>query len=66
MDNPAFAAAAFAAAAATARILEQVPHPGFLVSTRAEMNLKLICYFLRYREHTSRVTITADVTLAAV
>ena len=39
MDNPAFAAAGSAATAAAAGILEQVPHPGFLVSTCAEMSL---------------------------
>ena len=66
MDKPAFAAAGGAAAAAVARIPERVPHPGFLVSTCTEMNLQLMCYFLHYREHTSRVTIAADVTLAAV
>ena len=66
MDNPAFAAAGGAAAAAAAGIPEWVPHPGFLISTHTEMNLQLMCYFLRYREHTSQVTITADITLAAV
>ena len=66
MDNPAFAAAGGAATAAAARLPERVPHPGFLVSTHAETNLQLMCYFLQYREHTSHVTIAADVTLAAV
>ena len=56
-DNPAFAAAG---------IPERVPHPGFLISTHAEMNLQLMCYFLHYQEHMSCVTITADVTLATV
>ena len=66
MDNPAFVAASGAAAAAAAGIPEWVPHPGFLISTRAEMNLQLMCCFLHYREHMLHVTITADITLAAV
>ena len=66
MDNPAFVAASGAATVAAARILEWVPYPGFLISTWAEMNLQLMCYFLHYREHMLHVTITADITLAAV
>ena len=66
MDNPAFAAAGGTATTAAAGIPEQVPHPGLLVSTHAETNLQLMCYFLHYREHMSRATIAADVTLAAV
>ena len=48
MDNPAFAAAGGAAEAAAAGIPERVPHPGFVVSTHAETNLQLMCYFLHY------------------
>ena len=61
-DNPAFAAAGGTAAG----IPERVPHPGLLISTHAEMNLQLMCYFLHHQEHMSCVTITADVTLVIV
>ena len=66
MDNAAFVAGGGTAAAAASGIPEWVPHPGFLISTRAEMNLQLMCYFLHYQEHTLRVAIAADITLAAV
>ena len=43
----------------------QIPNPGLAVTLHAENNLKLACYFLRYKEHTSRV-VTADmITLAS-
>ena len=41
----------------------QVANPGISVSMRAETNLKLACYFLRYGTRTSRVTVPADITL---
>ena len=43
-----------------------IPHPGFAVSIRAEMNLKLMCYLLRYRERTSRTATAAEITLTSV
>ena len=66
ITNPAFAAAGGAAAAAAAGILAQIANPGFVISTRAEMNLKLMCYFLHDRQHTLRVTVIADITLDVV
>jgi hypothetical protein len=43
-----------------------VPHPGFPVSIRAENNLKLTCYLLRYHQRTSRSITPAEVTIDAV
>jgi hypothetical protein len=43
-----------------------VPHPGFAVSVRAETNLKLMCYLLRYRERTSRTIAAADISTISV
>ena len=40
-----------------------LPNPGLSVSLRAENNLKLACYFLRYRERTSRDVGVQDITL---
>ena len=66
IPNPAFAAAGTAAAAAAAGIPANISNPGYVVSTRAETNLKLMCYFLRYRRSTSRDTEAAVITLDAV
>ena len=66
IPNPAFAAAGPPAAAAAAGIPANISNPGHVVSTRAETNLKLMCYFLRYRRSTSRNTDAAAITLAAV
>ena len=66
IPNPAFAAAGPPAAAAAAGIPANTSNPGHVVSTRAETNLKLMCYFLRYRRSTSRNTDAAAITLAAV
>ena len=66
VPNPAFAAAGPAAAAAAAGIPANISNPGHVVSTRAETNLKLMCYFLRYRRSTSCNTDAATITLAAV
>ena len=69
MQNPNAAAppgADAAAAAAAAAQPAQIPNPGLAVTLRAENNLKLACYFLRYKERTSRA-VTADmITLASV
>jgi hypothetical protein len=43
-----------------------VANPGIAVSLRAENNLKLACYFLRYKQRTSRTVAPADITLDAV
>ena len=40
-----------------------IPNPGIAVSLRAENNLKLMCYFLRYKQRTSRVLAAAEITL---
>ena len=70
MQNPnaaappgADAAAAAAAAAATAQPA-QIPNPGLTVMLCTENDLKLACYFLCYKEHTSPV-VTADVIMLA-
>ena len=66
VPNPAFAAAGTAAATAAAGIPANILNPGYVASTRAETNLKLMCYFLRYRCSTSRDTEAAMIMLAAV
>ena len=66
VPNPAFAAAGPAAAAAATGIPANISNPGHVVSTRAETNLKLMCYFPHYRRSTSCNTDAAAITLAAV
>ena len=66
IPNPAFAVARTAAAAAATGIPANISNPGYVVSTRAETNLKLMCYFLRYRRSTSHDTEAAVITLNAV
>jgi hypothetical protein len=44
----------------------QVPNQGFMVSMRAENNLKLACYYLRHRQRMSRTTVAAQITLENV
>jgi hypothetical protein len=39
-----------------------VANPGIAVSLRAENNLKLACYFLRYKQRASRTVAPADIT----
>ena len=39
---------------------------GEVVALRAENNLKLMCFYIRYREHTSRCVTAADLTLPHV
>lgn len=43
-----------------------LPNPGIAVSLRAENNLKLACYYLRYKERTSRTVTPDDITLDRV
>ena len=43
-----------------------VPNPGTVVSLKAENNLILACYFLRFKKRTSRQLDAADITAAAV
>jgi hypothetical protein len=43
-----------------------IPNPGIAVTLRAENNLKLACYFLRYKKRTSRAITAADITLESV
>ena len=66
IPNPAFAAAGMAAAAGAAGIPANIANPGYVISTHAETNLKLMCYFLHYRRSTSCDTEAADITLDAV
>ena len=65
IPNPAFAVTGTAAAAAAAGIPANISNPGYVVST-AETNLKLMCYFLRYRRSTSRDMEAAVITLDTV
>ena len=43
-----------------------IRNPGFQVSLRAEHNLKLMCYFIRFKYHTSRDIEPANITLDTV
>lgn len=43
-----------------------IPNPGIPVSLKAENNLMLLCYFLRYKERTSREIAAADIQLEDV
>jgi hypothetical protein len=43
-----------------------IPNPGIAITLRAENNLKLACYFLRYKKRTSRAVAPADITLESV
>ena len=43
-----------------------IPNPGMTVTLRATNNLKLMCYYMKHREKTSRVLDPALVTLDAV
>lgn len=43
-----------------------INNPGTLVPLRAELNLKLTCYYLRHRVRISRVTAPGDITLPVV
>ena len=66
MPNPAFNAAGGAAAAVAAGIPAQITHTGHVISARAENNIKLAAYFLRFKERTSRAPDAASITLANV
>ena len=66
IPNPAFAATGTAAAAAAAGIPTNISNPGYIVSTHAETNLKLMCYFLCYHRSTSHNMEAAIITLDAV
>ena len=44
----------------------RVRNPGFLVSLRAEQNLKLMCYYIRFKHQTSRDIEPADIDLNSV
>ena len=59
MPNPAFNAAGGAAAAVAAGIPAQITHTDHVISARAENNIKLAAYFLRFKERTSRAPDTA-------
>ena len=43
-----------------------IPNPGLQVSLRAENNLKMACYYLRFKEKTSRAVTPAQITLPNV
>ena len=66
IPNPAFAAAGTAATVAATGIPTNISNPGYVVSTCAKTNLKLMCYFLCYRRSTSHDTEAAVITLDAV
>ena len=66
IPNPAFNAAGGAAAALAAGIPAQITNTGHVISARAENNIKLAAYFLRFKERTSRTPDAASITLANV
>jgi len=43
-----------------------IPNPGITVPLVAENNLKLTCFFLRYKQRTSRTLVAAEITLANI
>ena len=43
-----------------------IPNPGLNVTLRAENNLKLMCYFVRFKHRTSRDVAPAEITLNSV
>ena len=43
-----------------------LPHPGHPVSQRAEDNLQLACYFVRFRQRTSRIALADMITVENV
>ena len=63
MPNPAFNAAGGAAAALAAGIPAQITNTGHMISARAENNIKLAAYFLRFKESTSQAPDTVSITL---
>ena len=66
MPNPVFNAAGGAPAALAAGIPAQVTNTGHVISARAENNIKLAAYFLRFKECTSRAPDAASITLGNV
>ena len=66
MPNPAFNAAGGVAAALAAGIPVQITNTGHVISARAENNIKLAAYFLRFKECTSRAPHAASITLGNV
>ena len=53
MPNPALNAAGGAAAALAVGIPAQITNTGHVISARAENNIKLAVYFLRFKERTA-------------
>ena len=45
---------------------DTIPNPGIQIPLRAQNNLKLMCYYLRHQERTSRVADAASITLASI
>ena len=69
INNPAVVAAQGAGNATIAAALAApnlIPNTGLTVSLRAENNLKLMCYFLNFRERVSTPATPPEITLAAV
>ena len=66
MPNPAFNATGGVAAALAAGIPAQVTNTGHMILARAENNIKLAAYFLRFKEHTSWAPDAAIITLGNV
>ena len=44
----------------------RIPNPGTNVPLKAQDNLKLLCYWLRFKQNTSRKPTAAEITLATV
>ena len=66
MPNPVINAAGGAAAAAAAGIPVQITNTGHVILARAENNIKLAAYFLRFKEYTSRAPDAVSITLGNV
>ena len=45
---------------------ENIPNPGIPVSMRAESNLKLMCYYIRHKDRTSRSAYIPGITSASI
>jgi hypothetical protein len=54
------------AVAGGAAAVPAAPNPGMLVSSRAQNNLKLLAYYLRFQQRTSVAPVLAQITLANI
>ena len=66
MPNPAFNAAGGAPVALAAGVPAQITNTGHMILARAENNIKLTAYFLRFKERISRAPDATSITLGNV